>query len=98
MGVCARKEAVFCLPGQTPVRLGAPAHFDTASRISRLQGACAALALGAGGPFDWDGFIPAPQSLNDFAEWAMQAAYCGTDRRPWTCPTPDFQPGGSWRV
>jgi hypothetical protein len=94
----ARKEAVFCLPGQPPVCVRAPARFDTASRISRLHGACAALALGAGGPFEWNGFLPSAKSLNDFAEWAVQAAYFGTDRRPWTCPTTDFRPAESWRV
>jgi hypothetical protein len=94
----ARREAVFCLPGEPPVCLRAPERFDTASRISRLQGACASLALGAGGPFEWNGYLPSPKSLNDFAEWATQAAYFGTDRRPWTCPSPAFRPAESWRV
>jgi hypothetical protein len=88
------QEAAFVLPGREPVVVRAPARFaDGVSRASRLHGACASLALRA---VCHDGFLPSPEQLPAFADFAMQLAYWGTDVLPWQSPGPDFSPSGSW--
>jgi hypothetical protein len=91
------QEALFVLAGQEPVVVRAPAHFhDGTSRAGRLHGACAVATLRRPPAAPLNGFLPAPEHLAEFADWAVQLAYSGTDSLPWRTPGPDFTPTGSW--
>jgi hypothetical protein len=93
------QEAAFVLPGREPVVVRAPGRFaDGVSRASRLHGACASLMLGNRFAAGGDGYLPSPQQMPAFADFATQLAYWGTDQLPWRTPEPDFAPAGSWLV
>lgn len=87
----ALDHSVFVVPGLRPVLVAPPPSYDKRTRTSRMQGAAGVCGL------RYDNYVPSTQQeLEEFANTTIQAAYRGTESRPSTYPTSDFQPVGSW--
>lgn len=87
----ALDETLFVVPGLQPVHVQPPSSYDRRTRTSRIQGAAGVAGL------DLPDYVPTSQDeLKTFANQVVQAAYHGTEGRPSSYPSPDFQPEGSW--